>query len=218
MKIWDTRSLSAKPIQTLTEAKDTISSIHVHSPTSSIICGSYDGRIRSYDLRMGVLKVDVMGHPVTSIRCSADGNVVLASCLDGRIRMVDRANGAVLKSFGEGVGTDGEVREQRRRRAGPAYVNKELRIRSSFARGDGMVFSGSERGEDAGDDPEAYVFAWDVVTGDLVQAVPVGTGIKVISCVAWNERGSSWAGACSDGEWLELFPITVLKDAQLTGV
>ncbi|PGH11925.1 hypothetical protein AJ79_04617 [Helicocarpus griseus UAMH5409] len=197
LKLWDTRSLTSKPIQTLPDARDTISSLHIHTPTASVISGSYDGRIRSYDLRMGMVNVDVMGHEITSVRCSDDGNVVLASCLDGWIRMVDRADGRVLKGFGGGNDTaagDGE------KGMGPQYMNSSLRIRSAFARGDAVVFSGgeTEEGDDVGS-VESHVFAWDVVSGEEISRVSAGRGVKAVSCVAWNERGGCWAGGCSDG-------------------
>ncbi|KAI1924766.1 hypothetical protein LOZ64_000643 [Ophidiomyces ophidiicola] len=190
VKIWDTRSLTSKPMQTLTEAGDNVSSLHTHMPTYTIMSGSYDGRIRTYDLRMGVVKVDVMGYPITSIRCSADGNAVLASCLDGRIRMMDIADGSVLKSFGEG-NMDSDKK--------PTYKNKELRIRSTFARGDSAVISGSEPGDQ---DTKAYIFAWDVLSGNSIGTIPAGNEKKVVSCVAWNEKGKNWAAGCSNGSVL----------------
>ena len=53
-----------------------------------------------YDIRMGRTLVDVLAHPVTSVRCSSDGNALLASTTDGRIRMLDRSDGKLLKAFG----------------------------------------------------------------------------------------------------------------------
>ncbi|KKK12898.1 hypothetical protein P175DRAFT_0501720 [Aspergillus ochraceoroseus IBT 24754] len=185
--IWDTRSNSYKPIQTLTEAGDTVSSLHVHMPTYSIASGSYDGRARVYDLRMGQTTVDVLGHPVTSIRCSADGNALLTSTLDGRIRMLDRTDGKLLKAFGAGPAP-----------GHPTYYNTELRIRSVFAKADAVVLSGSESNKQDRS-AQAYVFAWDVLRGDVIAAVPAGEGVKAVSCVAWNEKGKSWASGCSDG-------------------
>ncbi|OJD20876.1 hypothetical protein ACJ73_07788, partial [Blastomyces percursus] len=218
LKLWDTRSLTSKPIQTLSEARDTISSLRIHMPTASILSGSYDGRIRSYDLRMGMVNVDVMGHEVTSVRCSDDGNVVLASCLDGWIRMVDRADGNVLKAFGGGgsyAATAAAASKQAESdstapraataaaAAGdetPRYVNSSLRIRSSFAMGESVVFSGGETDEkESAVKAESHVFAWDVLTGDLIAKVSAGKGVKAVSCVAWNEKGGCWAGGCSDG-------------------
>lgn len=108
-----------------------------------------------------------------------DGNALLTSTLDGRIRMLDRSDGTLLKAFGGGGG----------------YRNREMRIRSVFAWGDAAVLSGSE----ADDDGQARVFAWDVLGGEVVDVVNAGEGVKVVSCVAWNEKGPCWAGGCSDG-------------------
>ncbi|EAW24328.1 WD40 repeat domain-containing protein [Aspergillus fischeri NRRL 181] len=192
INLWDTRSKSHKPIQTLTEAGDTVSSLHVHMPTYSIASGSYDGRARVYDVRMGRTTVDVLAHPVTSIRCSADGNALLVSTLDSRIRMLDRADGKLLKAFGGEEGL-----EQSTTGARVTYRNSELRIRSVFAKGDAVVLSGSE--SEKGDlSPQAHVFAWDVLSGEVIATVPAGNGVKVVSCVAWNEKGGCWAGGCSD--------------------
>ncbi|OQE82256.1 hypothetical protein PENNAL_c0037G07091 [Penicillium nalgiovense] len=185
INIWDTRSSSYKPIQTLTEATDTVSTLHVHMGTYSIASGSYDGHARIYDVRMGKTTVDVLAHPVTSVRCSSDGNALLASTLDGYIRLLDRMDGKLLNAFGgEKTGT-GE---------GHSYRNSELRVRSVFAMGDAVVLSGSEEGT-AG----AGAFAWDVVKGEVIAAVPVGEKVKAVSCVAWNEGVGDWAAGCSDG-------------------
>lgn len=150
-------------------------------PTYSILSGSYDGKVRTYDLRMGRAVVDQFAQAVTSIRCSGDGNVVLVSSLDSKIRMLDREDGKLLKSFGG----DGA----------PGYKNTELRIRSVFAKADSVVLSGSEGPK---------VFAWDVLSGEVVACLDVG-GVKAVSCVAWNEKEKCWAGGCSDGGFLSVF-------------
>ncbi|KAJ5759743.1 hypothetical protein N7520_006899 [Penicillium odoratum] len=195
VNLWDTRSKDHKPIQSLTEAGDTVSCLHVHMPSYSIASGSYDGHVRVYDVRMGKTTDDVLAHPVTSIRCSADGNVLLASTLDNYIRMLDRSNGKLLAAFG---GSEKE-KDSFSHATKPlhAYRNDELRVRSVFAQGDGVVLSGSEA---AKNDTSlgAAVFAWDVLSGEVVATVPMGENVKVVSCVAWNENGY-WAGGCSDG-------------------
>ncbi|KAJ5165493.1 uncharacterized protein N7500_007323 [Penicillium coprophilum] len=160
INLWDTRSTSYKPIQTLTEATDTVSSLHVHMGTYSIASGSYDGHARIYDVRTGKTTVDVLAHPVTSVRCSSDGNALLASTLDGYIRMLDRMDGKLLNAFG---GEDG-----------------------------------SEEGGTDGT-AGAAAFAWDVLKGEVIAAVPVGEKVKAVSCVAWNEGVGDWAAGCSDG-------------------
>lgn len=59
VRLWDCKSQSTKPIQVLDEATDSISSIHVAG--HEIVTGSVDGRVRIYDLRMGIVYVDVVG-------------------------------------------------------------------------------------------------------------------------------------------------------------
>lgn len=202
INLWDTRSNAYKPIQTLSEATDTVSSLHVHMPTYSIASGSYDGHVRVYDVRTGKITVDVLAHPVTSVRCSADGNALLVSTLDGYIRMLDRADGKLLAAFG---GPNKKEEESQRARsvlgAKPRYTyrNTELRVRSVFAQGDAVVLSGSEAGKGEDSALGAAVFAWDVLSGEAVATMPMDGKVKVVSCVAWNEQGY-WAGGCSDGE------------------
>jgi mitogen-activated protein kinase organizer 1 len=169
-------------------------------PTYSIASGSYDGRVRIYDLRMGRTTVDVIAHPVTSVRCSADGNAILVSSLDGKIRMLDRTDGKLLKAYG------GETQTGK---FGEKYVNKSLRLRSVFAKGDAVVLSGSEAAdmETKGNASQAAVFVWDVLSGEIIATVPAGEGVKVVSCVAWNEKGQCWAGACADGKSISSIPM-----------
>ncbi|KAL2826001.1 WD40-repeat-containing domain protein [Aspergillus cavernicola] len=195
INLWDGRSNSYKPIQTLSEAGDTVSSLHVHMPTYSIASGSYDGRVRVYDIRMGRTTVDVLGHPITSVRCSADGNALLTSTLDSRIRMLDRDDGKLLKAFGHEDSAKHTFAVGKK----PApYRNTELRIRSVFAKADAVVLSGSESNKDDICD-QAHAFAWDVLSGEVLAAIPAGEKVKAVSCVAWNENGKCWASGCSDG-------------------
>ncbi|KAH8702097.1 WD repeat protein [Talaromyces proteolyticus] len=193
INLWDTKSNSTKPIQSLTDATDTVSSLHVHAPTHSIASGSYDGKVRIYDLRMGQATVDVIAHPVTSVRCSADGHAVLVSSLDGRIRMLDRTNGKLLKAFGG----DDQIERLGQQR----YLNKSLRIRSVFAQGGAVVLAGSEAAdiEKKQSTSQASVFAWDVLSGENIATIAAGDGVKAVSCVSWNEKGGCWASACADG-------------------
>ncbi|KAL2846137.1 WD domain protein [Aspergillus pseudoustus] len=195
INLWDGRSNSYKPIQTLTEASDTVSSLHVNMPTYSIASGSYDGRTRVYDIRMGRTTVDVLGHPVTSVRCSTDGNALLVSTLDSRIRMLDRDDGKLLKAFGQ---DDSTKRTLVTGQTAPTYRNTELRIRSVFAKADAVVLSGSESNKDDLSS-QAHVFAWDVLSGEVIAAIPAGERAKAVSSVAWNEKGKCWASGCSDG-------------------
>jgi mitogen-activated protein kinase organizer 1 len=59
LRLWDTKSNAYKPMMTLTEARDSISSIAVSG--AEIMTASIDGRVRIYDVRMGQVYVDVIG-------------------------------------------------------------------------------------------------------------------------------------------------------------
>ena len=59
IRIWDCKSQSTKPIQVLEDAKDSVSCLQVVG--HEILSGSVDGRVRVYDLRMGMVYVDVIG-------------------------------------------------------------------------------------------------------------------------------------------------------------
>ncbi|KAJ6155485.1 hypothetical protein N7470_006051 [Penicillium chermesinum] len=199
VNLWDTRSKDYKPIQSLSEATDTVSCLHVHMPSYSIAAGSYDGHVRVYDVRMGKMTDDVLVHPVTSVRCSADGNGLLVSTLDSYVRLLDRINGKLLAAFG-GPEKRGEQSLPGGLSKGPRHIyrNTELRVRSVFAQGEAVVLSGSEAAKGGEGPAGAAVFAWDIVKEEVVATVPMGEGVKVVSCVAWNEQGF-WAGGCSDG-------------------
>lgn len=113
------------------------------------------------------------------------------STLDSRIRVLDRSDGKLLKAVG---GSTGAAAKDEREEE-PEYRNTEMRMRAVFAEGDAVVLSGSEGTAKQ----QAHVFAWDVVSGDVVACLPAGEGVRAVGCVAWNERGGCWAGGCSDG-------------------
>ena len=67
MRLWDCKSQSTKPIQILDEAKDSVSSVNVSG--HEVATGSVDGRVRLYDLRMGMVYVDVVGRMYPMFTC-----------------------------------------------------------------------------------------------------------------------------------------------------
>jgi mitogen-activated protein kinase organizer 1 len=197
VRIWDTKSSAQKPIQVLSEAKDSISCVLVNRNGGyEIVTGSVDGRVRYYDLRMGRMDTDVLPGPVTSLAAMRGGEAMLVGTLDGRIRLIDRSGGGCLMTY-------------------KGHVNAEFRIRSAFGGKEAWVLSGSEvEGEDG------QVWVWDTVSGEVVQKLFVkGVGQRegrkklvgsdgkekarksVVSCVAWkNEgRGDQWCCAGTDG-------------------
>ena len=101
VKIWDGRSRTNEPIQTLKEAKDSVTDIHVVSTLeqSIIRTASVDGLVRSYDLRKGIIRSDDMASPITGIAPTLDGLCLAASCLDGSIRLIELDNGQLLNTY-----------------------------------------------------------------------------------------------------------------------
>ena len=94
--LWDCRSLGYQPIQTLKDAKDSISSIQIVQ--HEILVGSVDGFFRIYDLRMAKMIEDFVGFPVTCASLSSDQQCVLVSSLDSSIRLFDKQNGTLLNT------------------------------------------------------------------------------------------------------------------------
>jgi len=59
VRLWDTKGSSGKPLMVLGEARDGVQCVAVTG--GEIVAGSVDGRLRTYDLRMGMVHVDVIG-------------------------------------------------------------------------------------------------------------------------------------------------------------
>ena len=59
VRLWDCKSQAARPIQVFEESRDSVSSLHVVG--HEIVTGCVDGRMRLYDLRMGMVYVDLIG-------------------------------------------------------------------------------------------------------------------------------------------------------------
>lgn len=60
---------------------------------------SVDCNLRCYDIRIGKMRVDHIGQPVTSVRLSSDGQCVLVSSLDSTIRLMDKETGEMLNEY-----------------------------------------------------------------------------------------------------------------------
>ena len=68
VRLWDCKSQSTKPIQVFEDSKDSVSSLHVLG--HEIVTGSVDGKLRLYDLRMGMMYADTIGcknNPITTL-------------------------------------------------------------------------------------------------------------------------------------------------------
>ena len=184
LRLWDVKSRDPKPLMSLEEAKDGVSSLIMPDNGYEIISGSVDGRLRSYDVRMGRVTVDVQPGPITSLDISKDNKTILVGCLDGRIRMMDRADGTCLRGFPP----EGNAEH---------YQNESLRLKSCFARNESIVLSGSEN--------DGKVRAWDVLSGKSIGTTEVNKSGKVVSVVQWREgsqaqsRQGLWAAGGIEG-------------------
>lgn len=183
VKVWDLKARSERPIMTLSEAKDSVSSVEVLG--SEIFVGSVDGRVRVYDLGMGSVDCDVVapGKGVTSVTPTKAADGYLVSCLDSCLRFMDRPTGKCLQTFRD----EGH------------FKNEAYRMRSTLAMGDACVVSGSEDGR---------VVVWDILTGDVLhrlwhaeggEASSGASKKNVVSAVAWNQLRKQWASAGGDG-------------------
>jgi mitogen-activated protein kinase organizer 1 len=140
-----------------------------------------DGRVRVYDIAMGVVDTDVLGASVTSVVPAQAGDCYLVGTLDSKLRVMDRSSGKCLQTCKD-----------------DSVVNETYRLRSCFAAADALVASGTEDGR---------VMVWDVLTGEVRERLwhkregSGGEGSKrdVVSAVAWNQLRKQWASAGGDG-------------------
>lgn len=205
VRIWDVRSAGGnnKPVQVLADARDAVTSLCVPregtAGAAEILAGSVDGRVRAYDVRAGRCVADVLPASVTSLCLARDGRTVLVGTLDSRLRLMDRATGACLRTY-----------------ADPRRRNEELRVQGALGGGERWVVAGDEMtgaeeggGGVGGEGNDGRVWAWDLLTGNLVATVPVPWGSggddarrrvigrdgkekerkNVVSCIAWKDGG-----------------------------
>lgn len=190
VRLWDTKSNSFKPVQTLAEARDSVTAVAVRG--HEVVAGSVDGRVRCYDVRMGRCVTDVLGPSVTSLCLTRDGKAMLVSTLDSKIRLMDREFGSCLKTYGDA-----------------GLKNEELRVQSILGGKEQYVLAGDEMAGTPGQNSEGRLWAWDVLTGEVKAKItvpwgPAGTEpkkkligkdgrekerVNVVSCAAWREDG-----------------------------
>lgn len=196
VRLWDVKSNSYKPIQTFSEARDAVTALAVRGP--EVIVGSVDGRVRTYDIRMGRCTTDVMGASVVSLSLTRDGRAMLVGTLDSKLRLIDRDNGSCLRVY-----------------ADPLWKNEELRVQSLLGGGEKYVLAGDEVGScetydgSSIGDGGGRLWVWDLLTGKVVAKVRVPWGPQgheprkrtigkdgkertrsnVASCMAWREDG-----------------------------
>lgn len=102
VRLWDGRSWNTNPVQVLKEATDSISSTNILQGGDGveIVTAGIDGKLRSYDLRRGLIHVDDLGSDValTSVSHTSDRLCSVVSCLDGAIHIMERSTGVLLNT------------------------------------------------------------------------------------------------------------------------
>lgn len=169
IRCWDCRSRSAEPIQIIDDAKDSVSSLMVSQ--HEILSGSIDGKVRNYDIRMGQLHVDCIGHPVTSVSFTRDGQCVLASTLDDTIHLMDKDTGELLNEF-------------------TGHKNRDYKVDSCLSSSDAQVVSGSEDGR---------ICFWDLVEGKIVHTLEKAHE-SVVYSISYHPAEIALLSASSDGK------------------
>ncbi|KAL8392754.1 hypothetical protein RB595_002807 [Gaeumannomyces hyphopodioides] len=185
VKLWDCKGGGGgRPIQTLADAKDGVSAVVVRGP--EVVAGSVDGRVRTYDVRMGRCVVDVAAGPVTSLCMSRDGAALLVGSLGpGGLRLMDRTSGACLRTYGGGAGSAPAAGADPTGQGPPAaWRNESLRVQSILGGGEKFVVAGDEMSAPleapgaaaSGGDEDGRVWAWDLLTGKTVATLGVPWG------------------------------------------
>uniref|UniRef100_A0A0G4FJC4 Uncharacterized protein n=1 Tax=Chromera velia CCMP2878 TaxID=1169474 RepID=A0A0G4FJC4_9ALVE len=129
VRFWDMRARNRNAIQTIDdEFRDSVTCCVLTK--EDVICGSLDGSVRSFDLRMGRVSVDQIdrGH-VTGLSISRDERCLLAFLTGrgGAVCLIERGAGDVLQTY-------------------TGHQNESYRLQGSFDSSDSFVVSGSEDG------------------------------------------------------------------------
>ena len=153
---YDLRSKTFDPLLEIDDCKDSVT--HIDLNDHEILVSCLDKRVRLYDVRLGKMKCDYIGYPVTCSTLSKDDQCLLVSILDnsktdfGRLLLIDKQSGEMLNEY-------------------KGHVNKEYVVESCMNNNSSEVISGSEDG---------IVYIWDVVEAKIKHR------LKHINCKTVN--------------------------------
>lgn len=161
LRAYDLRASGAwRPIWEQSDARDAILALGM----SNGVCvhtGSVDGVVRTYDVRRGVLRSDVLDQPVTSLAPTRDGAALLVSTLDSTLRLLDQTDGSELQRF-------------------RGHKNTAFRCHAALSVDEAQVLAGDETGS---------VHGWDLLSGrrDFAQAPAARPSSGAGACILWTE-------------------------------
>lgn len=134
---WDVLSRRQEPVQVLKDAKDTITSIQITD--YEVVTCSVDSHVRRYDLRVGKMVSDFIGHIVTFGSLTHDGQCYILSCADNSVKLFDKDSGELLNTF-------------------TGHESKDYLLENAVNAKDSHIISGSATGE---------VFFWDLISSKV---------------------------------------------------
>ncbi|XP_041983895.1 WD repeat domain-containing protein 83 [Aricia agestis] len=164
---WDVVSRRQEPVQVLKDAKDSITSIQVTD--HEVLTSSVDCHMRLYDLRVGKMISDYIGHIVTFGSLTHDGQCYVLSCADNTIRLFDKESGEILNSF-------------------TGHESKDYLLENAINETDSHIISGSASGE---------VFYWDLVSSTCTRKL-VHTRLKPVISLSHHPTENKLLTACED--------------------
>ncbi|KAI9807080.1 MAG: hypothetical protein M1825_005797 [Sarcosagium campestre] len=200
VRIWDCRTTSPKPIQVFEDAGDGVDCLDVRG--HEICAGSVDGKVRLYDLRMGMIYVDVIGRErslhlalAISLNKFRNDNNIADVCVAVEpdsvtsVRQTKDGNALLISSLDNTIRLldkgNGNLLQSYK-----GHKNTEYRIRSCLGMNDRFVLSGSEDGK---------LWTWDLLEGTVVAKLEAHVG-KAASAVEMQDLRKEWLSAGTDGE------------------
>lgn len=164
---WDVISRRQEPVQILKDAKDSITSIEVNN--CEVLTCSVDCHVRLYDIRMGKMISDYIGHIITFGSLTRDGQCYILSCTDNTIKLFDKDSGELLNSF-------------------TGHECKDLLLENAVNEKDSHIISGSATGE---------IFYYDLVGAKVTQKLIHCKGKPVLS-LSHHPTDNFLLTACED--------------------
>lgn len=151
VRIWDIKR--GKCLRTLSAHSDPISCVDLSFDGTIVASGSYDGLVRLFDLETGqclkTLVDDQLGStPVSFVRFSPNSKYILASYLDGALRLWDYMNNRIVKTYHGKNGT--------------AVAEKYCLSCGFLTLASPLIYSGDEKGR---------VLFWDVQSKQIVKII-----------------------------------------------
>ncbi|XP_028035019.1 WD repeat domain-containing protein 83 [Bombyx mandarina] len=164
---WDIVSRRQEPVQVLRDAKDSITSLQVTD--HEILTTSVDSHVRLYDIRMGKMISDYIGHIVTFGSLTRDGQCYILSCTDNSIKLFDKDSGELLNTFS-------------------GHECKDLLLENAVNEKDSHIISGSATGE---------IFYYDLISSSISKKLVHFNGKAVVS-LSHHPTDNYLLSACED--------------------